>query len=132
MRNGMKLQVSKIEGEKLNITTKNKFRKSKRPCDRLGLSANLFIILLATALLCLAVPVMHTCFRSDDDSTKEVIQSLNLSNLSVIGSGRPFRHPEGIIASVNLNFSPHFGHVMTSPEYLILKPPKYSKEYDLP
>jgi hypothetical protein len=75
---------------------------------------------------------MHTCFRSADDPTGQMIRALNLSNLSIIGSGRPMRYSEGIIASVNLNFSPYFCYFVINPEYLILNPPKYSKEYDLP
>lgn len=132
MRNGRKSRVRKIQGEKLDTTTKNKFEIRKWPCDSLDLSLKLFIALFGIMLLCLVLPVLDARFRPVDDSAGQVIRLLQLSNLSIIGSGRPLRHPEGIIASVNLNFSPHFYHFMINPEYLILNPPQYSEEDALP
>jgi len=98
----------------------------------LGWSGKLFTAIFGATLLCLVVPVLDAHFRPEDDRIEKVIRVLNLSNLSIIGSGRPLRHPEGIIASVNLNFSPHFSHFMINPEYLILNAPQYSKEHVAP
>jgi hypothetical protein len=112
--------------------TENKFGTSKRPCDRLSWSGKLLITLLGASVLCLAVLISDAYFSHADNQTGQVIRALNLSNLSIIVSGRPLRHPEGVIASVNLNFSPHFSQVIINPEYLILNAPQYSKEKILP
>jgi hypothetical protein len=117
---------------KLKAGKENKFRIRKRPCDRLGLSGNLLIALFGVSVLCLAVLISDTCFRPVDDHTGRVIRALNLSNLSIVGSGRPLRHPEGVIVSVNLNFSPYVTHFIINPEYLILNAPQYSKGHVVP
>jgi hypothetical protein len=80
-------------------------------------------------LLCLAVLILSTHLLPVDNRSGQVIRALNLSNLSIIGSGRPLRHPEGVIASVNLNFSPLFFNFIINPEYLILNQPQYSKKH---
>jgi hypothetical protein len=121
-----------MEGESLYNATKNKLETGKCPCDRLDLSVKLFIALFLIMLLCLALPVLDAHFCPVDHSAGQVIRLLQLNNLSIIGSGRPLRHPEGIIASVNLNFSPYLRHFMIQPEYLILNPPQYSQEDSLP
>jgi hypothetical protein len=103
--------------------------REKRPFDYLGLSGKLFIALLGATLLFLTFPILDTYFRPVDDRSEKIIGSLNLSNLSIISSGRPLRHPESITASVNPNFSPVFCDFMINPEYLILNPPQYSQKH---
>jgi hypothetical protein len=101
---------------------------NKRSYDRLDFSGKLFNVLLGTIILCMVILIIDIHFRPVDDFTGHLIQALDLSNLSIIGSGKPLRHPEGVITAVNLNFSPYFFCFMINPEYLILNPPQYSEK----
>jgi hypothetical protein len=103
--------------------------EKKSSLDHLGLSGKLFIALFGATLLFLTIPILDTYFRPVDDRSEKIIESLSLSNLSIISSGRPLRHPESITASVNPHFSPVFCDFMINPEYLILNPPQYSKKH---
>ncbi len=122
----------KMESRMPNTTKGNNLRIKKRHCDHLDWSGKLLIVLFTVTLLCLSVPVLDTRFRPADDHTGQVIWKLNLSNLSITGSGRPLRHPEIVMASVNLNFSPHFCCFMINPEYLILNPPRHKQGHAAP
>ena len=112
MKNGMKSLVS----SKKEAVNKNK------ALGRLEWSRKLLIALLGLTILCVVVPILDAFFRPLPGTTGQVIQNLHLSNLSIIAGGRPLRHPEAAIRSVNLNFSPHLSHWIINPEFLLLSP----------
>jgi hypothetical protein len=124
--------MERDHGKQLSTPVENNSGIKNRSCDRLDFSGKLFIVLVGTIILCMVILIIDIHFRPVDDLTGHVIQALDLSNLSIIGSGKPLRHPEDIITSVNLNFSPYFFWFMINPEYLILNPPQYSKKQVLP
>lgn len=121
MKNGMKSQVS----------NKNEAVNKNKACERLEWSRKLLIALLGLTILCVAVPILDAYFRPLPVTTSQVIQNLNLSNLSIIAGGRPLRHPEAAIPSVNLNFSPHFSLLIINPEFLLLSPSQnFNRHFD--
>jgi hypothetical protein len=120
--------MERDHGRLLKITARSNSVINNRSYDRLDFSGKLFIVLFGAIILCLVILITDIHFRPADDLTGQVIQALDLSNLSIIGSGKPLRHPEGVITPVNLNFSPYFSCFMINPEYLILNPPKNSKK----
>jgi hypothetical protein len=124
--------MERDHGRLLNNTAENNSRINNRSYDRLEFSGKLFIVLIGTSLLCLVILITDIHFRPVDDLTGQVIHALDLNNLSLIGSGKPLRHPEGVITSVSLNFSPYLSCFMVNPEYLILNPLQNSNKQVMP
>jgi hypothetical protein len=124
--------MERDHGRLLNITAENNSGINNRSYDRLDFSGKLLIFLFGAIIFCLVFLIADIHFRPVDDLTGQMIQVLDLSNLSIIGSGKPLRHPEGVITSVNLNFSPYFSCFMINMEYLILNPPQNSKKQIVP
>ncbi len=105
---------------------------TSQPCDRFDLSRKIILSLFGITLLCLTLVLLDVHLRTPGNHEEQIIQAINLSNLSIVPSGRPLRHPEGVIPSVNLKFSPSLGSIMINAEYLLLNPPQYSKSYSIP
>jgi hypothetical protein len=119
-----------MEGDHAQVMGKDAPQRiDKHHFDRLGLSGKLLMALSLTTLLFLTIPILDNYVRPVDDRPGHVIRTLNLMNLSILGSGRPIRHPESIVASVNLHFSPVVFDFMINPEYLLLNPPQYFKDH---
>ena len=105
---------------------------NKGSCDRLGWSQKLLIILFAVTIVFVTFPIMDSHFRFPDEGNLQAIRALKLTNLSVMGSGRPLRHPGAVVSSVNLYFSPFLTRLNIEPEYLILNPLSNTKEHVAP
>jgi hypothetical protein len=103
-----------------------------QPCDQFDLSRKIILSLFGITLLCLTLVLLDLYLRTPGNHEEQIIQAISLSNLSIVSSGRPLRHPEGLIPSVNLKFSPPLGSIMINAEYLLLNPPRHSKSYSIP
>lgn len=105
---------------------------AQKLCDQFNFSKKIIMILFAVTLLILSLLFVDNRLRNFKTDTEQIINSLNLNNLSLVPSGRPLRHPEGIIDSVNLNYSPSLCSIVINPEHLLLVPPAYPKDEIIP
>lgn len=103
-----------------------------QPCDRFDLSRKIILGLFGVTLLCLTAVLLDFHFRTPGNHEAQITGAISLSNLSIVPSGRLLRHPEGVIPSINLKYSPLLGSIMINPEYLLLNPPQHSKSHSTP
>ena len=82
-----------------------KLAANTRPADRLGIAQYLGILLLALSVAALGLIFLDSGFRSnaDQDQSLRLVRALDLSNLSLVPSGKPWRYS----GSLKRAFEPH-------------------------
>ncbi len=101
-------------------------QKSNGLSDRFDAAAKLLSGAIIFAVLCLAAALVVSFSRVETAETARLAKELNLTDLSIIPSGRRPRAPESAAPSVDLDFSPFLPLDSSDPKFLVIEPPKSS------
>jgi hypothetical protein len=102
----------------------------EEPADRLGLARNLVLLTWIGAAAVLSLVLLHSTLRPHCslNPARAAIRALELSNLSVVPTGRIWRNPEAISPCTDLRFSHALTGVEPDPADLVLRRPEDSDE----
>ena len=105
-----------------NLNSKSLFRFS----DRFDLARLLLLGMILFTAICFTFHLLGVFLRFDVDETARLVKTLELSDLSVVPSGRRPRAPESAEPSVNLDFSPFLPQYLSDPLFLVIESPESS------
>jgi hypothetical protein len=103
-------------------------KRKRKPDDRLGFARDLLLVSWLASGTALSLMLLDSSLRPSlrEEPACALVNTLSLSNLSVLPSGRPARHPEALHDAVNLRFSPLLPPVETDPAFLLVSGPEHS------
>jgi hypothetical protein len=107
-------------------------RKTGAPADRFGAAGFLVAFIGIFSFFCILSIAVGSIRLYEIDLTKKLAGELNLSDLSVVPSGRAPRGPETISYSTNENFYPLVPVESMDVKYLIIRPAPMAERYDSP
>lgn len=94
--------------------------------DRFDFARMLLLCIVLFTALCFALPLLGAFSRFEVDETARLVKTLELSDLSVVPSGRRPRAPESAEPSINLDFSPFLPQFLSDPLFLLIESPESS------
>jgi hypothetical protein len=97
-------------------------QKRQRPDDRLGFARNLLLASWLVMIFVLGWMALDATLRPSvhERSSCALARALSLSQLSIVPTARPLRHPETLHPGVDLRFSPLLTPVEAEPAGLLI------------